>query len=133
MAAKFFRKIGDGANKFFGKIRHDAPGIMQKISNGLGDAGKFIGNGLGQVSKITNSPLAQTIAGGLGLTPELAGFNKLLGAGQQASQQGFHALQTISNPSTYKGSPSQVGGNIAGLLQKSVPVSNAMIMRPSFS
>lgn len=121
MAAKFFSKLGQGANRFFGKIRQDAPGIMSKISKGIGQAGSFLGNGLGQISKITNSPIAQTIAGGLGLAPELGMLNAGLGAARGGLSKGSTVLQSITDPSSYKSA-----GSMMDTLQRVIPQSNMM-------
>jgi phage-related protein len=130
MAARFFSKLKDGANKFFGKIRQDAPGIMKKISGGISDVGNFIDKGISQVSSVTNSPIAQAIAGGLGLSPELGMLNGALKMGQQGVRQGTSTLQGITaHPLSVLSHP-LISSN---MLQKAIPPQPvAVVQGPAF-
>jgi len=114
MAARFFRKLGSGAQRFFGKVASDAPRILGKISNTLSDGGTILRTLENTGKDILGNPLVEAGAS-MVLGPEagasMAGANALLSNIGDVSKLSNQA-SNMTNASTYKGGTNDVSQDI---------------------
>jgi hypothetical protein len=114
MAARFFRKLGSGAQRFFGKVASDAPRILGKISNTLSDGGTILRKIENTGKDILGNPLVEAGAS-MVLGPEagasMAGASALLNNIGDVSKLSNQA-SNMTNASTYKGGTNAVSSDI---------------------
>ncbi len=132
MAARFFRKLGQGAQTFFKKVKSDAPRILGKISNTLSDGGTILRKIENTGRDVLSNPLIEAGAS-MVLGPEagasMAGASALLDNVGKAGQLSKQA-SNVTNASTYSGSTNSVSQDI---LQRSKNLgNNAQALKTQF-
>ncbi len=102
--------VSNGGN-FFSKVRSGIGSLISGVNRGAGTVGNVagqVGGILGTLSNIASSPIAQTLAGSLGVGDSLAKFAAATQSGQNLAQKigGISGkVGDLTSAGTYFGQP----------------------------